>query len=225
MPDIVGVQKWSRCSRHTSCSICRHSAARVDRRAHAVQVDPAALARRRRPIAPRRSRWSSLRFAGMARSRLPSRITSVVWSSASDEALDLVERALPSCSVSKSKSSSRPGASLCPPRPCAPTIGSSVQITLLPATPAIWPKRSPARETARRGARCRADRRAWRAGRRWRRAWAAAASRASVPSAADRTAAASPACSAITYGRDARGKHSSNWTASYTGSNVRIDRK
>ena len=80
-------------------------------------------------------------------------------------------------------------------------------------------------ETAPRAARCRRDRRARRRGSRlalgapWR------GSSGLSPFGGGSNGGGTSACSAIRYGRAARGKLSSNWTASYTGSNVRIDRK
>ena len=115
-------QNWSRCRRHTSRSIWRHSRARLDRDADAVEVDPAVLARRR-PSASAGSGWSRAcgraaiarsalavaederhAVAGERRSRRPSR------------------RASRCGRVAKSKRSSLPAASLWPPRPCAPTM-------------------------------------------------------------------------------------------------------
>ena len=112
-------------------------AARVDRHPHASQVDPAALARRRVRLHRRICRLE-LAVGGNGAQSLAFADHQRRGSSASTKRSTL-SSSVSARSVSKSKSSSRPGASLWPPRPCAPTIGSSVQIALLPATPAIWP--------------------------------------------------------------------------------------
>ncbi len=218
---MSGVQKLSRCSRHTSRSICRHSArGSTAARTRVRSIQP--VLRDGASEAPPPSAGSGLRLAGTARSRLPSRITNVVSSAASAKRSTRSTRVSVRC-VSKSNISSRPGASLCPPRPCAPGIGNAVQTTLLPATPAIWPKRPsgtgnaatrrtmPGRSTRTVSAGC-ADS-------------AATGSTGFMPFGAGSNGGGEPARSAIRYGRDARGNDSSNCTASYTGSNVRTDRK
>ena len=118
--------------------------ARADRRKRARGRDRSSrsCATARRPTAARARAGRGMRSARIARSRLPCRSTSV----------DVIVRRArsgrpcrPACSAllrAKSKTSSRPGRSLWPPRPCAPATGISVHTTLSPATPAIWPNAS-----------------------------------------------------------------------------------
>ena len=134
-------------------------AARRD--ADAIEIDPAALARRRVRRSGRFARRSVRACsAAIARRRLPSRTTSVMWSAASAKR-SAFSTSVSVRSVAKSKSSSRPGRFLVAAAAVrADDRHARVQTTLSPATPAICPKRFSAhRERARRGARCRRGRR------------------------------------------------------------------
>ena len=190
-PDMSATQKWSRCRRHTSRSICRHSSrGSTDTRMRPRSIQPL-LREGASPTSSRRSsRWST----AMARQRLPSRTSSVWWSAPSAKSSALAISVSARC-VSKSKTSSRPLPSLWPPRPCWPSIGSTVHSTLPCAAPASLPKRLSA--TGKAAMRCAMPCRSMRSGAvaavglgaapcRRPSARAAAASKGAVP----------PACSA-----------------------------
>ena len=222
---MSATQKWSRCSRHTSRSICRHSAGgSTATRTRPRSSQP--LLRDGRVSAS--ASLSSRGLAAMARRRWPSRTSSVWWSAATDTASALSISVL-TWPVAKSNTSSRPGDSLWPPRPCAPGMGSTVHTTLSPATPASCPKRDSATGNA-------ATRRAMPSRSTCSGAGALpSAGAAPLPGVSSPSGfrplgngsngGRPPACSATRYGRAARGKLSSNCTASYTGSKVRSDRK
>ena len=162
MPDIVGVQKWSRCSRHTSCRICRHSA-RGSTAARMRSRSSQPLLRDGASDCAAASRWSTLRFAGIARRRLPSRTTSVVWSRGERESLDLLgERfGLVGGEVEQLEATRGLLVAAAAVRPEDRHHGPDHLV--------IRPRRrsgrtcSRAPETRQCGARCRRDRRAWRA--------------------------------------------------------------
>ncbi len=104
---MSSAQKWSRCRRQTSRSICRHSpGGSTATRTRARSIQP--LLRDGASDCAALSCGSALRFAGSARSRLPSRTTSVVRSSASTKRSTLSTSGS-ARSVSKSKSSRRRG--------------------------------------------------------------------------------------------------------------------
>ena len=144
-------QNWSRCRRQTSRSICRHSRARLDRDAHAVEVDPAALARRRAVVRRRARACSGLRSAAIARRRLPSRTTSVVPSLRQREGVDLVGEGLGAAGreVEALELAGRFLVAAAAVR--ADDVLHASRSPCAPATPAIWPKRFSRPETPPRG--------------------------------------------------------------------------
>ena len=123
---MSAVQNWSRCRRQTSRSICCHSRARLDRdaqRARGRSSRSCATACVR--LSPRLGLVGLALSAAIARRRLPSRTTrrrAVAAPARSARPCRPASRCEP---VAKSKSSSLPAASLWPPRPCAPTMGST----------------------------------------------------------------------------------------------------
>ena len=226
---MSAVQNWSRCSRHTSRSICRHSARGSTDDADAVEVDPAALARRRVRLRRGIALARALRSRGNRAQPLAVADDERRVVGGHREALDLVEQRLGAqrFEVEELEPARRFLVAAAPVRAddrqhrpedlAAGHAGDLAEACL----------RQP--ETARRAARCRRGRRARRARCRHssrRRRSPRVRSSGFKPFGRGSNGGRPPACSAIRYGpRGAREAESSNWTLSYTGSNVRSDRK
>ena len=208
---MFGVQNWSRCSRHASRSICRHSARGSTDDAHAPEVDPAALARRR-VLAPPDRMSSGLPSPG-ARAGACLRGPAASCHRAQSEAVDLVEQRLACASVSKSKT--RAGPAL--PWPAAAVRADDRQHRpddALPSTPAIWRKRPSGTGNGGHAAAMSVEIDAHVARSRCLRAFVLGGDRRGVKPLRRRIEGRRrSACSAIRYGRAARGKRQLEWTA------------
>ena len=138
MPDMSATQKWSRCRRQTSRSICAPfgAAGRTDTRTRPRSSQP--LLRDGRVVGVGLLVVARLGGDGAQALAFAHQQRVVVGRQREASALSISVLTWP---VAKSNTSSRPGDSLWPPRPCAPGIGSTVHTTLSPATPAICPKR------------------------------------------------------------------------------------